>query len=126
MFKNTSPNIVFGVFFFGFFFIISIWPLLSGEDIRYWSLFISITFILLTIFSSDSLTPLNKLWIKLGFSMGKIISPFIMGAIFFLLVTPISLIMRAASKDNLNLKKTNQKTYWINKTSNKSKMKDQF
>jgi hypothetical protein len=126
MFKNTSPNIVFGVFFFSFFLIISIWPLLSGKDVRYWSLFISIIFILLTIFSSESLTPLNKLWIKLGFSMGKIISPVMMGAIFFLVVTPISLIMRATSKDNLNLKKTNQKTYWINKTPNKSKMKDQF
>ena len=72
------------------------------------------------------MTPLNKLWFKFGLLLGKIVSPLIMGIIFFFVVTPIGFIMRAIGKDLINLKYNNNKSYWIEKTGPKSKMKNQF
>jgi hypothetical protein len=72
------------------------------------------------------LTPLNKLWFRFGLLLGKIVSPLIMGIIFFFVVTPTAFIMRIIGKDLLNLKFNNKKTYWIEKTGPKSKMKNQF
>ena len=74
----------------------------------------------------EFLTPLNKIWFKFGIFLGKIISPLIMGIIFFLVVTPIGLIMKFLGKDLLNLKYNKGKTYWIEKKGPKSKMKNQF
>ena len=76
--------------------------------------------------NSKLLTPLNKLWFKFGLFLGKIISPLIMGFIFFVVVTPIGIIMRLLRKDLLNLKYNKKKSYWIEKTGPKSKMKNQF
>tara|TARA_B110000008_G_C16665707_1_gene442704 strand:+ start:262 stop:642 length:381 start_codon:yes stop_codon:yes gene_type:complete len=124
--KIKSQNKSFGILFFIIFLIISVWPLLSNSSVRYWSLFISIIFLLLTIFNSSSLTPANKLWMMLGYSLGSIISPIVMGIIFFLVVTPISLLMRLFGKDTMNLKMKNQKTYWIDKKDPKKNMRNQF
>jgi hypothetical protein len=63
---------------------------------------------------------------KFGILLGKIISPLVMGFIFFVVVTPIGLLMRMLQKDLLNLKFNNNKSYWIEKKGPKSKMKDQF
>ena len=126
MHNFKSQNKSFGILFFIIFLIISVWPLLSNGDVRYWSLLISIIFLLLTIFSSSSLTPANKLWMMLGHSLGNLISPIIMGVIFFLVVTPISLTMRLFGKDTMNLKMKNQKTYWIVKKDKKKNMWNQF
>ena len=82
-------------------------------------------FLILGLINSKILTPLNKLWFKFGILLGKIVSPLIMGIIFFLVVTPIGLIMRLLGKDLLNLK-YNNKSYWIEKDGPKSKMKNQF
>ena len=81
---------------------------------------------ILGLINSKVLTPLNKFWFKLGLLLGKVISPLIMGIIFFLVVTPTALIMRIIGKDLLNLKFNNKKSYWIEKTGPKSKMKNQF
>ena len=124
--KNKSSNRSFGIVFFVFFLIISLFPLLNGNDIRYWSLILSITFLVLGILNSNLLTPLNNLWFKFGILLGKVISPFIMGTIFFIIVTPIGIIMKILKKDLLNLKFNNKKTYWIEKNGPKSKMKNQF
>ncbi len=78
------------------------------------------------LLNSKILTPLNKIWFKFGVLLGNIISPIVMGIVFFLVVTPISLLMKALGKDILNLKKNTNKSYWIEKTGPKSKMKDQF
>ena len=83
-------------------------------------------FLILGIFDSKILYPLNKLWFKFGIFLGKIVSPLIMGIIFFLVVTPIGLLMRLLGKDLLNLKFNNNKSYWIEKDGPKSKMKNQF
>ena len=124
--KNKSSNRSFGVVFFVFFLIISLFPLLNDNDIRYWSLILSIIFLVLGLLNSNLLTPLNNFWFKFGILLGKVISPFIMVIIFFIIVTPIGIIMKILKKDLLNLKFNNKKTYWIEKNGPKSKMKNQF
>tara|TARA_B100000900_G_C20142534_1_gene538542 strand:+ start:179 stop:547 length:369 start_codon:yes stop_codon:yes gene_type:complete len=121
---NTNRS--FGIVFFIVFFIVAIFPLKNGGDIRIWSLIISIIFLLLGLLNSKILTPLNRLWFKFGILLGRVISPLIMGLIFFLVVTPIGLIMRMLGKDLLNLKFDNNRSYWIKKKGPKSIMKNQF
>ena len=123
---KIGSNKSFGIVFFIVFLLISIYPLLNNESIRLWSLIISIVSLILGILNSFLLSPLNKLWFKFGIFLGKIISPIIMGIIFFLVVFPIGFIMRLLGKDLLNLKYNNHKSYWIEKIEPKSKMKNQF
>ena len=128
--KNTEikigSNKSFGIVFFIVFLLIAIYPLINNDELRIWSLVVSIIFLILGLINSKVLTPLNKLWFKFGLLLGRVISPLIMGIIFFLVVTPTALIMRIIGKDLLNLKFNNKKTYWIEKTDPKSKMKNQF
>ena len=123
---KLPSNRSFGIVFFTVFLILSLYPLVNSESIRIWSLIISIIFLVLSLLNSKILTPLNKLWFKFGILLGKIVSPFVMGIIFFLVVTPIGLIMRLFGKDVLNLKYNEKKSYWIEKKGPKSKMKNQF
>ena len=123
---KISSNKSFGIVFFIVFLIIGIYPLINNGDIRIWSIILSLSFLFLGLINSKILTPLNKFWFKFGILLGKIISPLIMGLIFFLVVTPIGLLMRILRKDLLNLKYNNNKTYWIEKSDTKSKMKNQF
>ena len=124
--QNKSTNRSFGVVFFIVFLAIGIYPILNGGEIRYWSLIISIIFLILGILNSKVLIPLNKIWFRFGIFLGKIISPLVMAIIFFFVVTPIGLLMRFIGKDVLNLKFNNDKSYWIEKKGPKSKMKNQF
>tara|TARA_B100000953_G_scaffold182146_1_gene150043 strand:+ start:159 stop:548 length:390 start_codon:yes stop_codon:yes gene_type:complete len=123
---QMGSNKSFGFIFFIFFLLISLWPITNGKEINYLILSISFIFLLLTLFNSKYLTPLNKLWFKIGLILGRFISPIVMGIIFFLVVTPIAIIMKILGKDILGIKKNNKKTYWVNKTGPKSKMKNQF
>ena len=123
---KIGSNRSFGIVFFVVFFVISLFPLLNDNDIRIWSLFVSLTFLILGLINSNVLSPLNKLWFKFGLLLGKFISPIVMGFVFFLVVTPIGIFMRLIGKDLLNLNKKNVKSYWIDKTGPKSKMKNQF
>ena len=128
--KNTNikigTNKSFGIVFFLFFLIVSLFPLLKDENIRIWSLIIALTFLILGLLNSKILTPLNKTWFKFGILLGSFVSPIVMGIVFFSVVTPTSLIMRVLRKNLLNLKKDNKKTYWIERSAIKSKMKNQF
>ena len=124
--KNTSPNKSFGVVFFIFFLLISFWPLLNDGEIRVWALIVSLIFIILAMLKPYLLTPFNRIWARFGVVLGGFISPIVMGIIFFVIVTPTGFLMRIFSKDFLNLKKNNDKSYWINSNDKKSKMKDQF
>ena len=123
---KIGSNRSFGIVFFIVFLVISLYPLLHGENIRVWSLIISIIFLVLGLLNSKLLNPLNKIWFKFGLLLGKIISPIVMGIIFFLVVTPIALFMRLLKKDLLNLKFNKKNTYWIEKSGPKSKMENQF
>ena len=123
---KISSNRNFGIVFFVVFLIISTYPLIKGGDLRLWSAFISFVFLILGVFNSRILTPLNRLWFKFGLFLGRFISPIILGLIFFLIVTPIGLIMRLFKKDLLKLKFNKDQSYWIEKSGPKSKMKNQF
>ena len=121
-----GSNKSFGIVFFIVFLLIAIYPLINNEGIRVWSLIISLIFLILGLLKSRILTPLNIVWIKFGILLGKFIAPIVMGIIFFLVVTPIGILMRIFNKDLLNLKFNSNKTYWIENTGPKSKMKNQF
>ena len=123
---KISSNKSFGIVFFVVFLIISLYPLVNSENIRIWSLIISLSFLILGLINSSILTPFNKIWFKFGILIGKIVSPFIMGVIFYVVVTPTSLLLRLFKKDILNLKFNDNKSYWINKNEKRSKMKNQF
>tara|TARA_B100001769_G_C21597321_1_gene336588 strand:- start:84 stop:473 length:390 start_codon:yes stop_codon:yes gene_type:complete len=123
---KINSNRSFGVFFAVIFLIVAFWPLLNVGEVRAWSLLVSFVFLILGLLNSKILTPLNKLWFMFGIFLGNFISPIIMGIIFFFVVTPTGLIMRLFKKDLINLKKNNNKSYWIEKKSIKSSMKNQF
>ena len=123
---KISSNRSFGLVFFVVFLLISIYPLLHGQNLRFWSLIVAIIFLALGLLNSKILTPLNKIWFKFGLLLGSIVSPVIMSIIFFFVVTPISFVMKILGKDILNLKLNNNNTYWVEKSGPKSKMKNQF
>jgi len=123
---KISSNKSFGIVFAVVFSLIALWPLLKGNEIRLWSLIISIIFLTLGLLNSKILTPLNKLWFKLGLLLGNFIAPIIMGIIFFFVVTPTGIIMKLLRKDLIKLKKNNDESYWIEKKDIKSSMKNQF
>tara|TARA_B100000131_G_C17951057_1_gene546471 strand:+ start:22 stop:408 length:387 start_codon:yes stop_codon:yes gene_type:complete len=126
--KNIKlpSNRNFGMVFFIVFLIIALWPLLKQNEIRIWSLIISFIFFILGLINSKLLTPFNKLWFKFGIFLGNIISPIVMGIVFFLVVTPTGLIMRFLRKDILKLKNNSKDSYWIDKDNTKSSMRNQF
>ena len=124
---KISSNRSFGFLFFVVFIAISLWPLKSQEDLRLWALILSLIFLVLGILNSRFLTPLNKLWYKFGIFLGSIVSPVVMGIVFFMVVTPIGLIMRFLGKDLLRVNKNKiASTYWINREKQKTTMKKQF
>ena len=123
---KISSNRSFGLVFFVVFLLISIYPFLHGQNLRFWSLIVAIIFLALGLLNSKILTPLNKIWFKFGLLLGSIVSPIIMSIIFFFVVTPISFVMKILGKDILNLKRNNNNTYWVEKSGPKSKMKNQF
>ena len=124
--NKISSNKSFGLVFFIFFLIISIYPILNNNEIRIWSLIIALIFLTLGLLNSKILTPFNKIWTRFGIFLGKIISPVVMAIIFFGTVLPTSILMKIFRKDLLNLKFSNDKTYWIKNRGPKSKMKNQF
>ena len=124
---KIGSNKNFGLVFFVIFILIALWPLLKYGNIRIWSVIVSIIFLILGLLNSKILTPLNKLWMRFGILLGKIVSPIVMGIVYFGVVTPIGLIMKLFGKDILNLKiDKNKNTYWSPKSKIASKMKNQF
>ena len=122
--KNKN-NITFGILFFVFFLIIGLYPLISNEPIRIWSIIVSLVFLTVTIIKPNLFTFLNKLWIKFGILLGKIISPIVMGLVFFFVVTPIGIFVKILKKDVMSLKR-GQSSYWITREDKIQSMKKQF
>jgi|TARA_B100000795_G_C22652024_1_gene380665 hypothetical protein len=123
---KVGSNKSFGIVFFLFFLIVAIYPMFFDGNLRVWSIIISIIFLILGLLNSRALTPLNLLWFKFGILLGRIVSPIVMGLVFFVIVTPTGLIMKFLNKDLLNLKKSKSKSYWIKRTTLKTDMKNQF
>ena len=124
---KISSNRNFGLVFFFIFLVISIWPLTHNESPRIWSAIISLAFLILVLTRSKLLTPLNRLWAKFGIILGSIIAPIVMGVVFFLVITPIGLVMKIIGKDLLSIKYDKKKeTYWVKRDKPTSTMKQQF
>ena len=125
--KSQSSNKSFGLLFFVVFLIIGLWPLKNGENLNFYFITTSIIFLILGLINSKLLTPLNKSWIKLGEILGIIIAPIVMALVYFVILTPVSLIVRMFGKDLLNLKFLKEKdTYWIKRKKILGSMKKQF
>ena len=123
--KNDN-NKSFGILFFIVFLLIAIWPIIASEPVRIWATIVSLIFLLLGIINSKLLTPLKQGWIKLGEILGKVIAPIVMGFIYFLIITPIGLLMRLLGKDLLSIKFNKEKSYWIKRSKAINTMKRQF
>ena len=124
---KVSSNRSFGLVFFLVFLAISLWPLTHEGQIRIWSIVITIVFLVLGLMNSKLLTPLNRLWFKFGMFLGAIVAPFVMSAVFFLVVTPIGIVMKIMGKDLLKKKyDKKKKTYWIKRDTSIGTMKRQF
>ena len=123
---KISSNKSFGIVFFVVFLLIAFYPLTNQDDVRIWSIIVSLIFLVLGLLNSKLLSPLNKFWFKFGIFLGKIVSPLVMGLIFFFVITPIGILMKIFKKDLFNLKYNNDNSYWIEKNEPKSKMKNQF
>ena len=125
--KSQSSNKSFGLLFFAVFLIIGIWPLKNGESLNFYFIIASVVFLILGLLNSKLLSPLNKSWIKLGEILGIIIAPIVMALVYFVILTPISIIVRVFGKDLLGLKFLKEKeTYWIKRKKNLGSMKKQF
>ena len=121
-----SSNRSFGLLFFIVFLIIGLWPLKNGLEFNYIFIGISIIFLILGLMNSKILTPLNKIWVKFGELLGRIIAPIVMALVYFFILTPISLTMRIFGKDFLNLKSSEENSYWIKREKNIGTMNKQF
>lgn len=111
-----SSDRVFGLVFAVFFLIVAGYPLLSGGVIRFWALGVSSIFIALGLFWPASLSVLNRLWMKLGILLGKVVSPIALGIVFYFAVFPIGVVMRLSGKDPLKLKyDAVVDSYWISR-----------
>ena len=125
--KPQSSNRSFGILFFILFLVIGLWPLKNTENPNLYILIISGIFLVLGILNSKILSPFNKAWIKLGELLGTIIAPIVMALVYFVVLTPISLIVRISGKDLLELKFLKKReTYWIKRKKHLSSMKKQF
>ena len=125
--KSQSSNRSFGLLFFVVFLIIGLWPIKNGESLNIYFLTASVIFLLLGLINSKLLSPLNKLWIKFGEILGTIIAPLVMALVYFVILTPVSFIVRILGKDLLGLKFLKEKeTYWIKRKKNIGSMKKQF
>ena len=122
--KSSSKS--FGYLFFGIFFALAAWTYIKNQNLNYWLIGISAVFFVLTVIKSKLLDVLNDLWIKFGEVLGKIIAPIVMLILFFLVVTPIGIILKIAKKDLLQLKFNNNKSYWIEKSKTIESMDKQF
>ena len=123
--KKSSEK-SFGIIFAVIFFLIGLWPILSLGSIRVWSIILAIVFLTLSFFKPKLLRPLNLTWIKLGEILGKIIAPIVMALVFFVILTPMSFLVRALGKDLLRLKFSKNNTFWIKRKTNVTTMDKQF
>jgi hypothetical protein len=123
---NRSTEKSFGVLFFLLFIIIGFYPILNGEKIKFLFFIPALIFLILAFLKPNLLKPLNLAWIKLGEILGRIIAPTIMFLLFFLILTPVGLIVRLFGKDLLKTKFTKENSYWIKRENKIGTMKKQF
>ena len=125
--KSKENNKGFGLLFFIVFLLIGLWPIIKGDSPRILFFPIALVFLILGLMNAKILSPLNRLWIKFGESLGKIIAPVVMAFIYFIILTPLSFLVRITGKDLLKIRFSNKiKTYWIKRIKDLGSMKKQF
>ena len=124
--NKKNSNRTFGILFFLVFLVIGIWPILNNEGLRWWSIIISLIFLFLGIINSKILSPFNKIWIKIGELLGKVIAPIVMAIIYFFIITPMAILLKLLRKDLLKIKFSPVTTYWIKRDKKFGSMKRQF
>jgi hypothetical protein len=106
----------FGLVFAAFFALVCLWPLKSGAEPRLWAGAVAAAFLVVALVRPALLKPLNKLWFGVGMVLHHVVTPVVMGLLFFVTVTPIALVMRATGKDPLHLKRDPAAaSYWIHR-----------
>jgi hypothetical protein len=111
---KASSDRFFGLTFFVVFLIIALWPLVGGHPVRLVALGMALAFLGIALIAPSLLAPLNQLWLKFGALLHSITSPIILGVMFYLVITPIGLLMRLTGKDLLRLKfDPDCPSYWI-------------
>ncbi len=124
---KKSSNRSFGILFFLVFLGFGLWPLTKELSPNIYLIIISVVFLVLGLLNSKLLSPLNEIWIKFGEILGRVIAPLIMALVYFLILTPISLLVRAFGKDLLGLKYSKQQnSYWIKRKKEIGTMDKQF
>ena len=125
--KSKENNKGFGLLFFAVFLIIGLWPIINGDSPRIIFFLFALIFLILGLINSKILTPLNKAWVKFGEFLGRIIAPVVMAAVYFVVLTPLSIIARIFGKDLLKVKfSNNSKSYWIKRNKDLGSMDKQF
>ena len=125
--QKKSSNRSFGILFFIVFLGFGLWPLTKNQTINSVLISISIIFLILGVFNSKILTPFNNLWIKFGELLGRIVAPIVMALVYFVILTPVGLLVRIFGKDLLGLKfLKKQNSYWIKRNKDLGKMDKQF
>ena len=123
--SSTERN--FGIVFSIFFLIIFFYPLLSNGILNYWAIYVSVILLILSFFFPNTLRIPNRLWFKFGLFIGHLVSPIIMGLVYFVTVVPTGLIIKLLGKKLMVQKfDKNLKTYWISKKEIDTSMKNQF
>jgi hypothetical protein len=111
---KASSNRAFGWVFTAVFLIVAAWPLVSGHAPRWWALVISGLVALITLAAPALLTVPNRLWTRFGLLLHRVVSPVVLGILFYVAVTPMGLIMRALGKDPLRLRRSvSNASYWV-------------
>ena len=124
---KKSSNRSFGILFFLVFLGFGLWPLTKEMSPNIYLIIISAIFLILGLLNSKVLSPLNNLWIKFGEILGKVIAPIVMAVVYFLILTPISLLVRLFGKDLIEMKfNNNVKSYWIKRKKHLGTMDKQF
>lgn len=114
---SPSSNRSFGLVFFAVLTTLGLWPLLHGSPVNLWWTGAGLAFLAAAVLRPQLLALPNRLWTRLGVLMGRIVSPVALALLFFLVLTPIGLLMRLFGKDPLRLKRApDQPSYWIERT----------
>ena len=113
---DLPSNRKFG-FFFIFVFALAAAYFYYSANVSWTYVFIAaaLAFLLVTLLKSDALLPLNKLWMRFGLLLGLIVSPIVLGFLFFGLFTPIAMLMRLSGRDELRLKFAQKVSHWISR-----------
>ena len=111
-----SSDRSFGIVFACVFAIVGLWPLIDAAPPRWWAMGIAGIFLFAAGACPKVLAPLNRIWLRFGLLLHKVVNPLVMAILFYLVVTPMGILVRILGKDLLRLRLDPKATsYWINR-----------